>query len=83
MAGRAMAVGDGFQKRHLAKATIGFHRAARIEMTAGRRIERARDLAVRLGARHLGIGAMEGIGEMRSTSSDFTIAPRRTSSHRS
>jgi hypothetical protein len=49
MAGGAMAFGDGFQCRHLADAAVGPHRATRIEVAAGRRVERARDLAVRLG----------------------------------
>src|SRR5438093_1036167 len=63
MTGRAMSLGNGFQQRYLADAAVGLHRAARVEMAAGWRIERARDLAMRLGACHPGIGAMERIGD--------------------
>src|SRR5262245_16141097 len=63
MTGRAMPLGDGFQQWYLADAAVGLHRATRVEMAARRRGERARDLAMCLGARHPGIGAMEGIGD--------------------
>src|SRR5690348_1696419 len=63
MTGRAMPLGDGFQQWYLADAAVGLHRATRIEMASGRRVEGACDLAMRLGARHPGIGSVEGIGD--------------------
>src|SRR5215218_2364492 len=54
---------DRSQKRRIDRAKIGLHRAARIEMAARRRVERACDLAFGFGLGDRGGGAMERVGD--------------------
>src|SRR5438477_11076478 len=61
MAGSAMARRHRFQQWHFRDTALGPERAARVEMTARGRIERARDLAFRFGLGGDG-GAMERVG---------------------
>src|ERR1700694_123484 len=61
MTSGAMSRGDRLERWHFAHATVGLHRAARIEMTAWRRVQCTGDLAPGLG---LGRGGneVEGVG---------------------
>src|SRR5215471_4127662 len=61
MTSGAMTRGDGLQERHFTDTAFGLERAARVEVAPGRWIERACDLAMRLGAGDEGVGAMERV----------------------
>src|SRR4051812_49061651 len=64
MAGGAMARRYRVERRDLDGAAVGLDRAARMEMAARWRVERAGDLALGLGARR-NHGAVERVGDRR------------------